>query len=166
MESCIRILSTVFTRGPGISKVHPFRIIYHVQRMGGWELQRTRSDYPNWTPLLRRLGKPPMWRAVSCILYIVFNTGCCLLPNSVHSGSFNSPKRWVRVAKKTKRLNTIFTAAHSGSSTVPNRWVRIARNAQRFIYNRLISPLMHELMQLHSRPFRIIDRAKQMGENC
>lgn len=69
--------------GPWYSKVHPFRIIYHVQRMGGWELQRTRSDYPNWTPLLRRLGKPPMWRAVSCILYIVSTPGvaCCLVPS-------------------------------------------------------------------------------------
>lgn len=132
----------------------------------GWvRIAKNPKRLPQLNTSPQALGKAPY--VESCVLHLVyrFNTGSCLLPNPVHSGSFHSPKRWVRVAKKTKRLNTIFTVAYSGSSTVPNRWVRIARNPQRFIYNRLISPLMHELMQLHSRPFRIINRAKQMGEN-
>lgn len=45
--------------------------------------------------LLRCLGKPPMWRAVFCILYIVSTPGvaCCLIP-SIQDLSLRQRDEW------------------------------------------------------------------------
>lgn len=143
-----------------IPKVHPFRIIYPVPTDGRVRIARN----PKRLPQLNSSGAWENPIRGERVLHLVnlFNTGCCSLPSPVHSYSSTSSKKWVRVARKPKQLNTVLTFARSGSSTMPKIRVRIARNAKRIIYNRLIVPLT----QLRSRRFRIINGAKQTGESC
>ena len=100
-----RAVSFIFINriGPGIPKVHLFRIFYHAKRM---DVNSKDPEAVDTSELLRRLGKPSRGELYPALCKSHQHGALCCISRSPSRSSTLSNRR-VRIAKNAKRLNTI-----------------------------------------------------------